>query len=255
MISQISLTIVSYLVHCGWIMPILALIGWSFERILITSRPKSRFQIWAGIIILSVIFPLAVVQVPVSQTTLVPLIKPAAGVVKERMLAVPPALVAGDLKVNATQQTRIFELPKPIIFALAGGYAALFLWWVSRILVGVYQVQRFRKTLKPVELTESLRLRLSHCSEKMNVPLPLVLSDPATLQPFTFGIFRPAVVIPQTIFESTTPELLESVFAHELAHIRRHDFGFNLVLELGTAFCVFHLAYSETIIFAPGSRV
>lgn len=240
MISQISLTVVSYLVHCGWIVLILALIGWSFERILITSRPQARFRVWAGISILSTVLPLAVVQVPASQTNTILTAKPLAGMVKERTLTPPPTLAAGDLNFSASHQSKTVKLPQLVAFGLAGGYAVLVVWWLSRILVGLYQVRQFRKTLKPVELTDSLYQRFHHCAEQLNVPLPLVFSGPAEASPFTFGIRRPVVVIPQTILESAAPELLESVFAHELAHIRRHDFGVNLVLEFCTAFCVFH---------------
>lgn len=239
MISQISLTVVSYLVHCGWIVPVLALIGWSFERILITSRPQARFRVWAGLIVLSTVLPLAFVQFPVFQPNQVTLATPVAGVVKPRTV-MPPSTLAADVKLKPIHQAKTVELPQLVAFGLAGGYAVLVVWWLSRILVGLYQVRQFRKTLNPVELTDSLCHRLHHCAEQMNVPLPLVFSGPAETSPFTFGIWRPVVVIPQTILESATPELLESVFAHELAHIRRHDFGVNLVLEFCTAFCVFH---------------
>lgn len=239
MISQISLTVVSYLVHCGWIVPVLALIGWSFERILITSRPQARFRVWAGLIVLSTVLPLAFVQFPVFQPNQVTLATPVAGVVKPRTV-MPPSTLAADVKLKPIHQAKTVELPQLVAFGLAGGYAVLVVWWLSRILVGLYQVRQFRKTLNPVELTDSLCQRLHHCAEQMNVPLPLVFSGPAEASPFTFGIWRPVVVIPQTILESATPELLESVFAHELAHIRRRDFGVNLVLEFCTAFCVFH---------------
>ncbi|HNH84592.1 MAG TPA: M56 family metallopeptidase, partial [Acidobacteriota bacterium] len=240
MISQISLTMVSYLVHCGWIVPVLVLIGWSFERILITSRPQARFQVWAGLIILSTGLPLAFVQFPVVQPNQVTITTPVAGVVTPRTVMPPSALAADDLKLKPIHQSKTVELPQLVTFGLAGGYAVLVIWWLGRILVGLYQVRQFRKTLTPVELTDSLCQRLHHCAEQINVPTPLVFSGPAETSPFTFGIWRPVVVIPQTILESATPELLESVFAHELAHIRRRDFGVNLVLEFCTAFCGFH---------------
>lgn len=240
MISQISLTVVSYLVHCGWIVPVLALIGWSFERILTTSRPQARFRVWAGVILLSTVLPLAFVQVPASQTNNILTAKPLVGMVKERTLMPPSTLAADDLKLKTIHQSKTVELPQLVAFGLAGGYAVLVVWWLSRILVGLYQVRQFRKTLKPVELAASLCQRFHHCAEQLNVPIPLVFSGPAEASPFTFGILRPVVVIPQTILESATPELLESVFAHELAHIRRRDFGVNLMLEFCTAFCVFH---------------
>ncbi|KPJ94201.1 MAG: hypothetical protein AMS18_04175 [Gemmatimonas sp. SG8_17] len=41
--------------------------------------------------------------------------------------------------------------------------------------------------------------------------------------PFTFGSLRPVVYLPRAILELGRPELLESVLAHEMAHVSRRD--------------------------------
>ena len=46
--------------------------------------------------------------------------------------------------------------------------------------------------------------------------------------PVAFGFFRPTIIIPLSLATRTPPELLEAVLAHELAHIRRHDYVINL---------------------------
>jgi uncharacterized protein (TIGR03435 family) len=50
-----------------------------------------------------------------------------------------------------------------------------------------------------------------------------VMSSPAILEPGVFGVLRPVLVLPDGIAGRLTPEELESVFAHELCHVRRRD--------------------------------
>jgi len=54
-------------------------------------------------------------------------------------------------------------------------------------------------------------------------------SSPTLVEPGVFGIFRPALMLPEGIFERLTPEQLRSVVTHELCHVRYRD---NLVAAL-----------------------
>ncbi|HXE12019.1 MAG TPA: M56 family metallopeptidase, partial [Bryobacteraceae bacterium] len=59
-------------------------------------------------------------------------------------------------------------------------------------------------------------------------PLPLetsvpVLSSPTLLEPGVFGIFRPVLLLPEGITGHLSARHLESIFAHELCHVRRRD--------------------------------
>jgi hypothetical protein len=56
----------------------------------------------------------------------------------------------------------------------------------------------------------------------LDVPIP-VLSCPEHLEPGVFGIFRPALLLPEGIAERLSPVELQAVVAHELCHVRRRD--------------------------------
>jgi uncharacterized protein (TIGR03435 family) len=61
------------------------------------------------------------------------------------------------------------------------------------------------------------------------------------LEPGVFGIFRPALVLPEGIADRVTPEQLRAIVAHELCHIRRRD---NL-------FAAIHMAVEAIFWFHP----
>jgi hypothetical protein len=47
--------------------------------------------------------------------------------------------------------------------------------------------------------------------------------------PVTAGCLRPLVLVPASLATGMAPQLLEALLAHELAHVRRHDYLVNLV--------------------------
>ena len=66
----------------------------------------------------------------------------------------------------------------------------------------------------------------------------LIVSDDYDM-PFAYGIFRPVVVIPSGYLQMNT-NMLSSVFAHELTHIRRKDHVTNLILCFTKSIYWFH---------------
>jgi D-alanyl-D-alanine endopeptidase (penicillin-binding protein 7) len=60
--------------------------------------------------------------------------------------------------------------------------------------------------------------------------------------PITAGWWRPVVLMPAALVARMPPELLEALLAHELAHVRRHDFLVNLLQNLAEILLFYHPA-------------
>lgn len=60
--------------------------------------------------------------------------------------------------------------------------------------------------------------------------------------PMTIGVLRTLVLLPTSALLALNPEQLEAVFAHELAHVRRADYFWNLVQTLAETLFFFHPA-------------
>lgn len=58
--------------------------------------------------------------------------------------------------------------------------------------------------------------------------------------PLSAGLLRPMVFVPAALLAKMPPELLEALLAHELAHIRRHDYLANLLQRAAEALLFFH---------------
>jgi beta-lactamase regulating signal transducer with metallopeptidase domain len=60
--------------------------------------------------------------------------------------------------------------------------------------------------------------------------------------PLAVGWIKPAVLLPASALMSLSPEALEAIIVHELAHIRRHDFIVNFVQSIVEALFFYHPA-------------
>ena len=60
--------------------------------------------------------------------------------------------------------------------------------------------------------------------------------------PTVIGWMRPIVLLPVAALANLTPGQIEAILAHELAHIRRHDYLVNLLQSLGETVLFYHPA-------------
>jgi uncharacterized protein (TIGR03435 family) len=86
--------------------------------------------------------------------------------------------------------------------------------WVCGFAAFVFSwLKRWRHVRAGVRAASPLRL---------DIPLK-VMSTSLPLEPGVFGIFKPALLLPEGILERLTPAQLRSILAHELCHVRRRD--------------------------------
>jgi beta-lactamase regulating signal transducer with metallopeptidase domain len=69
-----------------------------------------------------------------------------------------------------------------------------------------------------------------------------LLESAAVEVPSVIGSLRPVILLPASTLTGLTPEQIEMVLAHELAHIRRHDFFINLLQAFVETLMFYHPA-------------
>jgi len=62
----------------------------------------------------------------------------------------------------------------------------------------------------------------------------------ALASPVTAGWWRPVVLVPASLVAGMPPQLLEALLAHELAHVRRHDYLVNLAQSVIETILFYH---------------
>ena len=76
---------------------------------------------------------------------------------------------------------------------------------------------------------ESLQRMLSRLATRMRVSRPVQLLESMLVEvPAVIGWVRPVILVPASALTGLTPQQLEVLLAHELAHVRRYDYVVNL---------------------------
>ena len=84
---------------------------------------------------------------------------------------------------------------------------------------------------------------LTDLTERMKVSRPVRLLQCATAKaPVVLGWLRPVILVPPSAVAGLTPDQLEAVLAHELAHIRRGDYLVNLAQTMAETLLFYHPA-------------
>ncbi|HEX6892658.1 MAG TPA: M56 family metallopeptidase, partial [Chryseolinea sp.] len=75
--------------------------------------------------------------------------------------------------------------------------------------------------------------RMGYLAHKLGIREVVLLGESAIAQaPIVIGYFKPMILIPVGMFSGLSTEQLETIFIHELIHIRRRDYLVNLLQSL-----------------------
>ena len=138
---------------------------------------------------------------------------------------------AGETTATLTEHLK----PKHgLYYALTGiwlsGVAVLLLtWWIRR--------RKFMRSLSLAKTVSSGRewelLQRARTSLGLKCKVALVIS-PLKIEPAVFQVWRPVVVLPESIAYELDDGELQAIMLHELIHIQRRD---NLTANLQLALC------------------
>jgi beta-lactamase regulating signal transducer with metallopeptidase domain len=111
-----------------------------------------------------------------------------------------------------------------------------------RLLTGWLWVQRLR-TRGVAAADESLRRMAARLSRRLRIRRAVILLESSLVDvPTVIGFLKPVVLLPATALGGLTLQQVEAILAHELAHIRRHDYLVNLLQTLVETVLFYHPA-------------
>lgn len=123
-----------------------------------------------------------------------------------------------------------------VVLWLAGAVVRL-----ARIAVGLHRIRRLLSACAP--LRDDVAERALRIARRMGIPrIPRLLETETADIPMAVGWLRPAVIVPVSAITALAPAQIDALVAHELAHVRRHDFLVNLLQEVVSAVLFFHPA-------------
>ena len=131
---------------------------------------------------------------------------------------------------------------EPRLGWLAAAWALGVLVLSLRLAIGWIRLHRTRSAAE--NLVEGRwQQTLAALSERLRISRPVRLLHSAAQQtPLVMGWLRPVILLPATAMTGLTPAQWEAVLAHELAHLRRHDYLVNLAQTVVEILLFYHPA-------------
>ncbi|MFN3149543.1 M56 family metallopeptidase [Bremerella sp.] len=92
-----------------------------------------------------------------------------------------------------------------------------------------------------VSVDSDLLVRYANLASRLNLmQLPAFAFSNRVTQAMTVGLLRPMVLLPAAWMTEISPEVLEAVLSHELAHIRRQDLWINFLQRVAETIFFYH---------------
>jgi uncharacterized protein (TIGR03435 family) len=241
------------LVHFVWQGAVIALAAACILRVLRGSRPQLRYAVACMALATMLASPaftaLVLTRAPrtaVSQT--IHVLRAPEGAVLGVAIVAPwsPARTDGSGRNSAQPPTEV-RLPVPINTNRL--FSTLITLWLlgvmillTRLATGCWRVQRLHHVAR-LEAPSRWQPLAEDLAARLGLRRRFLVVDSARIStPTVIGWLRPVVLLPIAALSGLTPRQVEAILAHELAHIRRHDFLINLLQTLGETALFYHPA-------------
>ena len=114
------------------------------------------------------------------------------------------------------------------IFAL---YVAFILFKFLLLLRAWLRTRSIVRGALDAPLPAHLEAIVDRCTRLIGVNRVRILHSPSVPVPITLGVFDPIIVLPEDLLQESDRNLLSSAIGHELVHVARRDYLWNLVFE------------------------
>jgi beta-lactamase regulating signal transducer with metallopeptidase domain len=251
------------LAHSLWQLGLLAILATVIGRVRNRDNPERGYAIYVAALLLGIAalpITFAVVQVPALQVAVAQKTSATQSVTIPRSfpqqtepsaeLNLPVAAQRGASAADVESSMVPEQSPTAIWLLnlapwLAGCYATGVIVMILRLGQGIWKSQQLAAQATPIT-AGPLCQALHALAESWSLcAIPALAEAPGIVVPQVVGFLRPTILLPASALMGLTPQELEMILAHELAHVRRYDMWVSLVQRL-----------AETVLFfQPGSVV
>ena len=238
--SQVLLT---FLINAGWQIALVAAFASFSSWLLRNSAARYRHWIWVAALFLSLGVPLTTSFQPSANAVF----KSSATFATHNTADIQPVLPFEKKIASANElplSSDAFLLSRTLGVLLISAYLLVVFYSASRLLKAWHVTRRLKRSA--ISLSDSLAVEqiVEGCCSAIGVDVDKVqvCSSDTVDVPFTLGALRPVIVVPQQLLSESDGEVLTSALGHELIHIKRRDYAFNLVYELFYLLLSFHPA-------------
>jgi beta-lactamase regulating signal transducer with metallopeptidase domain len=193
-----------FLIASIWQGLLLSSAAWICLKAVPRLAPKTRFGLWMIVFLLAALLPLTA------------------------FFRAPAAAISAT---HAPAHFAAAHLNAGWALVLSGLWLFTSLFSLSRLFSSAYRLRRLARTSTPVDLSSLNGPLVCNLASSAGRPVPVRLSRRIDT-PMAVGFFRPAILVPEWLWQKLTPAEMHQVIMHELAHLERRDDWTNLLQKL-----------------------
>ena len=235
--NSVSEFILNFLVNSTWQIPIVCGLAVLGTYLLRNSSAQYRHIVWVSALLFCLIAPV------VTATEIVPALPMKSGFNDGRALVTTTNNTDEELIPDHTRRREsqiVVEATPRNMQVIAAAYL-VFLGLCAVRFIRLWRTkERLRRSVSFAGLTVPIEIALKRCMAVFGIERVQLGRSQTACVPYTVGISRPLIVLPESFCGDVDQETLLSVIAHEMAHVRRKDFLTKLVCELVSLPISFH---------------
>ncbi len=226
---RIESWLLSYLLNALWQAPLVFATGWLAARALRRLGAAAEHRLWVGVLALESILPAL-----------------SAASWDWLLALLAPGRAGGESHVTVilSEGTAVGAVPLPgaILTAVALFYCATLVYFAARLAWQWNALRVLRNDATPMTLTGEAALSWLRCADRFGVECATVARSSHVAGPLTIGLRNKLLLLPATMATTLSDAEMQTVLAHEFAHMRRNDFAKNIAYELLSIPMRFHPA-------------
>jgi beta-lactamase regulating signal transducer with metallopeptidase domain len=153
--------------------------------------------------------------------------------VQATVLSTAERAAATSTNLSPTAQSSAWPVQETLLAAVVAGSAGRACWLV------LGSISLFRLRRRSLRLSSASHL-FGEVQRTLGIRAVFYTSD-RIASPITFGLLRPVIILPHSVLAMETP-IQEAIACHELFHVRRRDWIFEVIEECIRALLWFHPA-------------
>ena len=237
--ETISQWLLTFLSNALWQALVIVAAALCCDRLMRNASGRQRHFLWVVALVLCALLPLLgaaghlreVAQTPAARELPLGQVEAPASITPT-----PPPASTGLFRPRSRtlSLSPILTMLALAFYGISLVYHGIRLWRAGRRTKALLSSARNR------EIPERLAVIVERCQRAFGLKSVTILYSAETSVPVTVG--RRTMLLPEALFDSDSPDLLSAAVGHEMAHIKRGDFAFNLIYELLSLPLAFHPA-------------
>lgn len=226
------------LVHSLWQLVLIAALLWGILKLVRRSKPAVKYGFAVGALVFAILAGASTFLYEINEAES----RPVFSSVDFQKLVTAPLFSSSAEEMGAVTITITRWINQYIPFLVNIWFLGSLLF-LFRLANSLSEIRGLRKSSTPISDVqfEKIAFRLAG---KMGLKTDIQLRiSQFGISPLTFGAIRPIILLPAGLIFQLSPTQLEAIIAHELAHVKRHDYLINLVLSGLEVIFFYHPCY------------